>query len=291
MGALKIACIGEAMVEISLGDDPAPLRFAGDTLNTAIYLRRALGSGHRVSFVSVLGSDPVSAKMMRFIASQGVETDRISAHPEKLPGIYAIGTDEDGERFFLYWRENSAARTLFQDGYDILEGFDVIYFSAITLAILPAEIRSNFLTWLQGWKGVVAFDSNYRPRLWETSEAARRAVSRTYRRADIVMPSLDDEMALFGDGDEQAVLRRLRGFAPRHGALKRGARGPLPIVGVRNGQADFARAKQVVDTTAAGDSFNGAYLAAILSGAPETEALAAGHAQALKVVAAQGAIV
>jgi 2-dehydro-3-deoxygluconokinase len=47
----------------------------------------------------------------------------------------------------------------------------------------------------------------------------------------------------------------------------------------------------VVDTTAAGDSFNGAYLAALLTGAPEADCLAAGHATAAKVIGHPGAII
>lgn len=291
MAGLKITCIGEAMVEITLAEAAAPLGFAGDTLNTAIYLRRCLGSEHEVSFVTVLGSDPVSDQMIRFIADQGISTGRILRHRERLPGIYAIATGENGERSFLYWRENSAARCLFQGGFDVLDGVDVIYFSAITLAILPEDRRSDFLKWLEGWGGLVAFDSNYRPRLWETSDTARRAVEWAWLRADIALPSLEDEIALFGDRDEQAVLRRLRSYGLRKGALKRGEVGPVPIADGSRFNTDFPAAKCVLDTTAAGDSFNGAYLAALLTGRPEEEALAEGHALALKVIAKRGAVV
>jgi 2-dehydro-3-deoxygluconokinase len=47
----------------------------------------------------------------------------------------------------------------------------------------------------------------------------------------------------------------------------------------------------VVDTTAAGDSFNGAYLAALLAGGSEADCLAGGHAMAAKVIGHPGAII
>lgn len=52
---LQIACVGEAMVELALdrGGQSAQIGFAVDTLNTAIYLRRALGAAATVAFVSV----------------------------------------------------------------------------------------------------------------------------------------------------------------------------------------------------------------------------------------------
>ena len=37
----RIACVGEAMIELSLTGEDAQVRVAGDTLNTAIYLCRA----------------------------------------------------------------------------------------------------------------------------------------------------------------------------------------------------------------------------------------------------------
>ena len=95
-------------------------------------------------------------------------------------------------------------------------------------------------------------------------------------------------MALFGDAGEAAVLARLAaaGVAPRRAeARRRRARcrsappAPLPA---------FPPAARVVDTTAAGDSFNGAYLAALLRGETEAACLAAGHAMAAEVIGHPG---
>ena len=279
------------MVEFSLDGDQPRVGFAGDTLNTAVYLRRFASKEHEVDFVSVVGMDPLSDRMLKFIDAEGVSTRCIARHQSKLPGLYAISTNADGERSFYYWREDSAARTLFQDGFDVLNHFDIIYLSAITLAILPSDIRSGLLDWLEGWDGTVVFDSNFRPLLWESTEAARLAVSRAWRRADIGLPSLDDEMGLFENRGETEVLERLRSCGLKHGVLKRGARGPLSLSGQRFPRADYPVAEKVVDTTAAGDSFNGGYLAALYSGATQREAMISGHKLAVEVIRNAGAIV
>ena len=99
---------------------------------------------------------------------------------------------------------------------------------------------------------------------------------------------MDDEQALFGESDEAATLARLRGYGLTQGALKRGARGPVALDPAVTG-GPFPPAARVVDTTAAGDSFNGAFLAASLAGQDTAAAMAAGHAMAREVVGFRGA--
>ncbi|MFV0359036.1 sugar kinase [Tropicimonas sp.] len=296
----RIACVGEAMIELSLGAEGGAARvgYAGDTLNTAIYLRRGLPGDHAVDFVSVVGCDPLSDRMLGFIATEGVGTAHIRQHESRVPGLYAITTDAAGERSFTYWRDNSAARTLFSgDGgadFAALQTFDLVYYSAITLAILSDTARTAFFGWIDAYRaggGEIAFDSNYRPRLWKDRATAREAVETAWRKCDLAFPSVDDEIALFGDFDGAAVLRRIEGYGCDFGALKRGGEGPLPI-GVHPVELPlFRRADKVVDTTAAGDSFVGGFLAAYAQGRTIGEALLSGHNCAARVIAHPGAIV
>jgi len=299
MSGLRIACIGEAMLELRVSSVPGPAEVgvAGDVLNTAIYLRRMLPQEHGVSFVSLLGQDRLSDDMTRYIASQGIDTACLGQVEDRLPGVYAITTDSAGERSFQYWRQASAARLQFQDGdglsFDSLSGFDVVYISAISLAILPAEVRRGFLNWVEGFRkagGTFVFDSNYRPKLWESPEAARETISACWQLCDIALPSVDDEMALFGEPTDQDVLERFRAYENCSGALKRGFLGPVSI-NLSSPDQKFDPAKNVVDTTAAGDGFNGGYLAAILTGSTQADALAQGHELACRIVGCPGAII
>ncbi|MEM6467633.1 MAG: sugar kinase [Pseudomonadota bacterium] len=290
---MRVACVGEVMVELSLsGDGQARIGVAGDTFNTAVYLKRE-APGVAVSYITRLGQDAFSDQIKAAIEAEGVGTDGISHDPQRAPGLYAISTDYAGERSFTYWRGQSAARHMFDDGFEALEGYDVVYLSAITLAILSPVQREGLQVWLTQFRargGRVAFDSNYRPKLWESRETAQAVVAAFWGITDIALPSVDDEMDLFGDSTEQEVVDRLTRYGVAFGALKRGANGPRAL-GPEQIDQSYTAAPVVRDSTAAGDSFNGGFLAATLKGGDLATALAAGHACAAWVVQHPGAIV
>lgn len=298
---LKIACIGEAMIELSFSTDDdgvAAIGFAGDTLNAAVYLQRESAENCEVSFVSRIGVDAFSQKMKKFIANEGVCVEHLELDNEKLPGVYSISTDKDGERSFSYWRGESAARLLFQrDGqvdFSSLEQFNVIYLSGITLAILPDKVRQALLAWLPSFRAregtAVVFDSNYRPRLWEDKVTAQKCIEKMWRLTDVGLPSIDDEILLFDDQDENAVIARFVDYGIKTVVLKRGLVGPRNITGQQR-NFNFPPAEFMVDSTAAGDSFNGALLASLFGGSDVDDAMLAGHNCASKVVSQRGAII
>lgn len=287
----RILCIGEAMAEIRSEGAGFAVGFAGDTFNTAVYCRRRLRSGS-VAYQTRVGNEPLSEGFLRLAGAEGLDLSAIGREAGHNLGIYSVQTDAKGERSFAYWRSDSAARRMFLTAADFaaLEGADLIYLSGITLAILDPAACEALLARLAELRAAgvrVAFDSNYRPRLWPDAETARQVIGRAWALADIALPSVDDEMALFGDADAASVLARL---GPREGALKRGAEGPLALQPGVTAPA-FAPAERVVDTTAAGDSFNGGFLAALAEGADTVAAMVAGHALARQVVGLPGAIV
>ncbi len=271
--------------------------FAGDTYNTAVYCARALNQPGSVAYKTTIGRDPLSAGFIDAARSEGIDTNQISTNPERKIGVYAVSTDASGERTFSYWRASSAAREMFTDHEDAraLPNSRIVYLSGITLAILQPDSRQALMNELrvlsESGQSLIAFDSNYRAQLWERTDAAQACVSEMWDIADIALPSIDDEMALFDEPNEDAVISRFLKNKWEACAIKRGARGPVSPYLEPCAHPKFKTAEIVVDTTAAGDSFNGAYLAAKIQGQSEVECMLAGHNLASRVVSASGAIV
>lgn len=293
----RIACIGEAMVELTFETPDASSAFvsiAGDVLNTAVYLKRNW-NGH-VAFVTAVGNDTMSDRLLSFMEKEGLSNEFVERSNQRTIGLYSVSTDSVGERSFSYWRNQSAARRLFQTNveseFSALESFDAIYLSAITLAILPNYIREKLMDWLAQFRqlkgGIVIFDSNYRPNLWENRDVAKEIIRSMWKVTDIGLPTHEDEREIFGDRDFQETRARLLELGVSCGAVKCGARGPVPVENM-NDTNTYLPVNDVVDTTAAGDSFNGAFLAAWANGKTISEAMNEGHVQAGLVLTQLGA--
>lgn len=295
---MRAASIGECMIELAPRDGGLyALGFGGDTLNTAVYMARL---GMRVDYLTAMGDDPYSERMIAAWAGEGVGVGKVRRLPGRLPGLHLIETDARGERRFYYWRDRAPARELFRldDTPALLAdiaGYELVYLSGISLSLYGDEGRAALIGALDETRrrgGRVAFDSNYRPRNWPDAAAARAAMAELMRRADIALLSFDDERALWGDASPADAARRAAALGPAEVVVKNGQE---PAVLIVSGAKPAAIAPEAQarprDTTAAGDSFNAAYLAARRAGASPADAARAGHRLAAAVIRHPGAII
>ncbi len=310
-----IAIIGECMIELN-GKPFGSMHqtFGGDTLNAAVYLSRGCEANSKpdevkVSYVTALGNDPISTGMLTRWQEEGISTDLVLRDETRTPGLYLIQLDDQGERTFLYWRNQSAARYLLQHPNfgmvkQALTQVDAVFLSGISLAILPDEDRISLLNLLVELKaqGVeIAFDSNFRPALWpqDDNQTVKNVYQAMYQLTDVALVTFDDEQLIWGDETPEQTIERLTSLGVGKCIVKLGADGCL----VQNStNQDWSAplapqavptqpVAQVVDTTSAGDSFNGGFLSAYLAGSDLTTSCQRGNALAGAVIQHRGAII
>lgn len=287
--------IGECMVELRPVEDGHLRRgFAGDAYNTAVYLKRSDPS-IEVSFLTATGDESLSDAMVGTWRSEGINDRLVFRIPGQRPALYLIETNARGDRKFHYWRSETPAKEwlrllLAAGGAELLNKADLVYVSGISMAILTHADRVAAIELFGTLKTRLAFDPNIRPALWETMDEARHMFEAMAKISSILLPSRQDYQLMYGMDDPDQQVRFTMTLTEGEIALTCDEDGCRLRVGDEI-VAMPTQAVKVVDTSGAGDSFNGAYLAARLKGQSPQEAARAGLAMAAKVVAQPGAII
>jgi len=292
-GAMTVV-VGECMLELLCTQGQWRLGHAGDTFNTALYLTRL---GLPAAYFTALGEDPFSADMRVAWAAEGIDTSLVLTDPSRLPGLYAIRNEADGERHFYYWRERAAVRRLFsltgiEAALERARGAHRLYLSGITLSLFSPAERAQLIALaaaVRALGGAVIFDPNYRSAGWSGPQEARAAIEALAPLVSLALPTLVDEAALFGDADPGRSVARWLGWGASEVVVKLGPAGCWVATGGE--QVGVAQAPVAArDTTGAGDAFNAAYIAARAAGCTPERSAQAANRLAAEVVQHPGAI-
>ncbi|MBH0092979.1 sugar kinase [Pseudoalteromonas sp. SCQQ13] len=294
----NIYFLGECMVELrAMSEATLHQSFAGDVYNSAVYLKRSFAQ-ISTSVVTALGQDNLSKKMLERFESEQLDTQFVFAHDTKVPGMYYIETDEHGERSFIYWRSDAAAKKvvdfLTPELVEQLSQGDMFFFSGISLAVIEEGARERFwqiVTQLKNAGVKIVFDPNYRARLWKNTEETKAQYHLAFSVADITLPGVEDLATLYNVHSVDAVIEYLQKYKIEEIVVKNG---PASVVTKHDNTLQshtIIPVKNVVDTTSAGDAFNGVYLGARLSGLTIENAVQLAAKAAGAVIQQPGAIV
>ena len=299
----NIFLFGECMVELLNVSPNAQLpqtlkqSFAGDVFNTAVYLKRVFAD-MKVNIVTAVGTDEFSSNMVEYFQQQNIETDFVYRSNDKIAGLYSIKTDSEGERTFTYWRENSAARQVMKsiDSAEIekMSQGDVFFFSGISLAVITPEDRPNFWQMVEKLKSAgvtIIFDPNYRARMWSSPDEAKQEYHQAFTLSNIALPGVDDFKQLYQLNTAEEVITFSEAYTFDELVIKNGEQGVVYIKDNKRTDIAITPVENVVDTTSAGDSFNGVFVGARTAGTNSNDAIKLASASAALVIQHKGAIV
>lgn len=296
---VNLLALGEGMLELKF-DQQGQLvhKFAGDTLNAAIYAKR-WSNMLTVQFFSAIGQDTFSNSMVDYLTSENINTKSLLRSLNNNIGIYAIETDEHGERSFNYWRKDSAATQMMKmlkvtGGAEALPAAEIIFFSGISLVILSDDDKEYLFDVIQTMKqngSKIAFDPNYRAKMWRDEEHAIEWFTKAFQISDIVLPGLDEQQDLFNQKTVEDVKTFMFDLGVKELVIKAGKDGVYGFNDNYNCHIPFNPAPQQIDSTAAGDSFAGTYLASRLSDNNIEQSIVNADKVAREVVQHRGAII
>lgn len=255
--------------------------FGGDTCNAAVAAARA---GVRVAYVTAIGRDPAGQRFEALWAEEGVDASAVIRSDTHPTAVYFVMHGPSGHEF-LYYRANSAASAL--TPHDVPEAMiraaRALFVSGISQAISASAADAVFhaIRVARSAGCLVAYDTNYRARLWPAPRAAA-VMHAAVAQSDIALPSLEDALTLTGLTQPADIVDFYLRLGPRIVVLKLGARGAL--LGTADGQIAIPPFPcHPVDGTGAGDTFCGNFLARLLRGdTPLDAAHYAGAAAAMK---------
>ena len=264
---MHLVSLGECLVEFSRREDGAWTEgFAGDVVNALFYAARL---GLQTGFVSAVGDDLFGEMIFHGIEGEGIDTSHLLRLKGRSNGLYFIDLDSAGEYTFHFWRDNSAAtETLLHHDRDQLisyiSGSRYFLLSGITLAVMRSpELLVDLLRGLQG-KTSIVLDTNYRGALWSSPEEYRRRIEEIFPLVDIFLPTLGDLEVAWPSLSLETLCSRFTEQGPSTIVVKMGSRGSAAWIDGSLTEFPALPDIRVVDTTGAGDAFNGGFLAGLI---------------------------
>ncbi|HTC85495.1 MAG TPA: sugar kinase [Candidatus Acidoferrum sp.] len=302
LASAEVVTFGECLASL-LATEPGPLAevasfrryVAGSEANVAVGLARL---GHRVAYLGRVGDDGFGAAIVRKLRGEGVDVDGLHVVPGLRTGVMFRERRGAGPSEVIYHRAGSAGSTFETADIQaavargVFRGARRLHVSGITPA-LSVTTRAATIAAFDAADAAglpMSLDLNLRRRLW-SDEEARLALRPLVTRCDVVLGSLEEAAIVAGvstEAEPRIVAAALLDLGPNRVVLKLGADGAASLGGDGSWVAVGAPSVVVVDPVGAGDAFCAGYLAALLEGLDEEEALALGNACGASVAAAEG---
>jgi len=284
-----ILCLGEPMLEFNQQPDGNYLPgHGGDTSNVAIAAAR---QGAKTGYVTHIGADTFGNSFIDLWEKEGVDCSTVARSKAAHTGIYFVTHTEKGHEF-SYFRAGSASSQMTPQDLPkaALQATKILHVSGISQAISATAADTVFeaISIVRKAGGRVSYDTNLRLKLWPI-ERARAVTHAAMAMCDIALPGLEDAVQLTGLEDPADIVQFYLDLGPEIVALTLGSKGTLVATRAEQ-QLIPVRQVDAVDATAAGDTFDGAFLCRLVEGDTPFEAARYANAAAALATLGYGAV-
>ena len=287
---LDLLCMGEPLLEFNQAKGEAYYLpgHGGDTSNCAIAAAR---QGAKVGYFTALGADEFGDSFMTLWQRENVDASTVIRNPSAHTGIYFVSHGETGHRF-SYLRAGSAASRIRPEDVPepVISQAKILHLSGISQAISDSACDAVFraIEIARANSVQVSYDTNLRLQLWPLTRA-RAIIHAAMAYCDIALPGLEDAEHLTGLSEPDAIADFYLKLGASVVALTLGAQGTLVATPEQRRRIQGRRVTPV-DATAAGDTFDGAFLAELAVGRDPFQAAAYANAAAALSTQGYGAV-
>ena len=266
----KLYCIGELLIDFqsvgiaALKDTQQFVKKAGGApANVCV---QAVKLGRKAAYLTKVGNDGFGEFLIETLKNEGVDVSYISKSREHDTSLAFVSFTEDGEREFSFFRR-AAADLYFTTGdfKDVeLKSGDVLEFGSVALQTFVARTTHKYLIDKAKTGGaLVCFDPNLRFNLWEDKEELKKVVNEFAVYADVIKVGEDELEFITGLKGKEAVDAMFTGNLKILLLTNGGKGAKIYLSDGRTADCGGYKVK-TVDTTGAGDSFFGAFIAQLL---------------------------
>ena len=227
--------------------------------------------GHRVGFIGKVGDDIFGHELKSVLEEVGIDTKGLVIDKDVRTTLAFVKTFEDGDRDFSFYRNPGADMMLDKDEVDadMIRNSKIFHFG--TLSMTHPVVRAATLFALEQAKtakALISFDPNIREPLWDSMDEAREQVLKGLEYCDILKISDNEIQWLTGTDDyADGVKWILNRYPTRLVTVSLGKNGSMAFYRKDALSSDYVMAsadpflqEDTIETTGAGDTFNGCIL-------------------------------
>lgn len=274
----KLYSIGELLIDfqsVGTGSIKETVQFiknaGGAPANVCV---QAVKLGVQAVYLTKVGDDGFGEFLIETLKNEGVGVSFISKSREYDTSLAFVSFREDGEREFSFYRRACADLHFKPEDFAGVnfERGDVLEYGSV--ALKTGDARDTHISLIEKAEksgALICFDPNLRFNLWESREELKETVNEFLKYADIIKVGLDELEFITGESGQSAVNKMFGGKLKLLLVTDGGNRTFLYCADGRSFSCKGYKVK-TVDTTGAGDSFFGAFIAQLLDAkiTPET---------------------
>ena len=266
MNSFDIVSIGEVLIDLTCRISPEGaytyVQNAGGAPANVCAMAAKLGS--KTGFIGKTGRDMFGFFLKSELRKYNIDTSGLILDPNYKTTLAFVKNDEDGERDFVFYRDESLSADLNlrygEVNREMIDNCRILHFGSLCLSSEPSRTAVlNSVEYAKCKGKLVSYDPNYRPRLWKDVETAQRTIRSAVRYADIVKVS-EDELKLITDCETMfSSIAKMFEYGTKILCITQGAKGCV-IATPKLIETYPAFKVKSIDTLGSGDSFFGGFL-------------------------------